>query len=198
MTIPSVLGISGSVTRPSRTTTLVSAVLDAITARTPVRPRLVELVDAGPTLFSALTSDKLQGSAAEIVRAVETADVLVVGTPVYRASYTGALKHLFDLVRYDALVGKPVVLLATGGTPLHGLVAEHQLRPLFGYFNTLTVPTTIYAVETDFRDYRLVNPAIADRIDRVVTEVVTLLGADTATAFGPAAAAHNLPAALSA
>lgn len=198
MTIPSVLGISGSVTRPSRTTTLVSAVLDVITARTTVRPRLIELVDSGPALFSALTSDKLQGSAAEIVRAVEAADVLVVGTPVYRASYTGALKHLFDLVRYDALVGKPVVLLATGGTPLHGLVAEHQLRPLFGYFNTLTVPTTIYAVETDFRDYRLVNPAIADRIDRVVTEVVTLLGADTATAFGPAAAAHRLPAALSA
>lgn len=198
MTSPSILGISGSVMRPSRTTTLVSAVLDAITARTTVRPRLVELVDAGPDLFSALTSDKLQGSAAEIVRAVETADVLVVGTPVYRASYTGALKHLFDLVRYDALAGKPVVLLATGGTHLHGLVTEHQLRPMFGFFNALTVPTTIYAVEADFRDYRLVNPAIADRIDRVVTEVVTLLAADTATAFGPAAAARRLPAALSA
>ena len=198
MAIPSVLGISGSVTRPSRTTTLVSAVLDAITARTTVRPRLIELVDDGPVLFSALTADRLGGAAEEIVRAVETADVLVVGTPVYRASYTGALKHLFDLVRYDALAGKPVVLLATGGTPLHGLVPEHQLRPLFAYFHTLTVPTTIYAVEPDFRDYRLVNPAIADRIDRVVTEVVTLLEADTAAAFGPAAAARRLPAALSA
>ena len=198
MSTPSVLGISGSVTRPSRTTALVSAVLDGITARTRVRPSLVELVDAGPVLFSALTADRLAGAAAEIVRAVEAADVLVVGTPVYRASYTGALKHLFDLVHYDALAGKPVVLLATGGTPLHGLVPEHQLRPLFAYFNALAVPTTIYAVETDFRDYRLVNPAIADRIDRVVTEVVTLLAADTAAAFGPAAAARRLPAALSA
>jgi alkanesulfonate monooxygenase SsuD/methylene tetrahydromethanopterin reductase-like flavin-dependent oxidoreductase (luciferase family) len=99
MSTRSVLGISGSVTRPSRTTALVSAVLDGITARTTIRPRLVELVDAAPVLFSALTADKLEGAAAEIVRAVEGADVLVVGTPVYRASYTGALKHLFDLVK---------------------------------------------------------------------------------------------------
>jgi FMN reductase len=198
MAAPSVVGISGSVTRPSRTSHLVATVLDAIAARTAVTPRFVELAEAAPVLFSALTPDRLEGGAREIVRAVEAADVLVVGTPVYRASYTGALKHLFDLVRYDALAGKPVVLLATGGTHLHGLVTEHQLRPMFGFFNALTVPTTIYAVEADFRDYRLVNPALADRIDRVVTEVVTLLEADTATAFGPAAAARRLPAALSA
>ena len=46
---------------------------------------------------------------------------MIVGTPVYRASYTGALKHLFDLMHYGP--GRHAVLLAaTGGTRMHGLV----------------------------------------------------------------------------
>ena len=43
--------------------------------------------------------------------------------------------------------GKPVILAATGGTPMHGLMTEHQLRPLFGFFKALTLPTAVYALE---------------------------------------------------
>ncbi|MCI0354597.1 MAG: NAD(P)H-dependent oxidoreductase, partial [Acidobacteria bacterium] len=47
-----------------------------------------------------------------IIDSIQSADLLVVGTPIYRGSYTGAFKHVFDLVRQDALAGKPVVLSA--------------------------------------------------------------------------------------
>ena len=76
---------------------------------------------------------------------IERADLLIVGTPVYRGSYTGAFKHVFDLVRHDRLRGTPVILTATGGSQMHGLVTEHQLRPLFGFFGALSLPTTVYA-----------------------------------------------------
>ena len=105
-----------------------------------------------------------------MVEAVEQADLLVIGTPVYRASYTGALKHLFDLVHHSAFVSKPVILTATGGSHLHGLVTEHQLRPLFGFLNALTLPTTVYAVETDFLDYRVSSQKILDRVDRAIAK----------------------------
>ncbi|MGO8048504.1 NADPH-dependent FMN reductase, partial [Rhizobium johnstonii] len=62
--------------------------------------RTIELVDAAPILFQALRSDQLDAEGRAILDAVEAADVLVVGSPFYRASYTGALKHLFDLVDY--------------------------------------------------------------------------------------------------
>ena len=104
--------------------------------------------------------------------AVEEADLLVVGSPVYRASYTGALKHLFDLVDHRSLQGKPIILAATGGSSLHGLMPEHQLRPLFGFFNALTLPTTIYAVEGDFHDYALVSGKVRDRIERAIGEAL--------------------------
>lgn len=194
----SIVGISGNVTRPSRTSVLVRAIVDALSARTGGTPRQIELVEVAPLLFGALTPDRLAGEAAEVIRAVEAADVLVVGSPVYRASYTGALKHLFDLVRYDALAGTPVILAATGGSPLHGLMTEHQLRPLFGFFNALTVPTTVYATEADFRDYRVSNPQIADRIDRAVGEAAHLAAGEPSAHFGAVARAARLPAAVGA
>jgi FMN reductase len=175
MTEPSIVGVSGSVTRPSRTTAFVQVILDRIQARSGVVPKLIELVDSAPHLFTALTPDKLAGAAKGLIETVEQADLLVIGTPVYRASYTGALKHLFDLVHHEAFLGKPVILTATGGSHLHGLVTEHQLRPLFGFLNALTLPTTVYAVETDFLDYRVSSQKILDRADRSVVEALTQL-----------------------
>lgn len=36
-------------------------------------------------------------------------------------------------------------------------MTEHQARPLFGFFNALTLPTSIYATETDFADYEITS-----------------------------------------
>ncbi|WP_085044087.1 FMN reductase [Ensifer aridi] len=172
-----ILGLSGNVKRPSRTASLVDVLTSAVESRFGGVKRLIDLADAAPVLFRALRADQLDSEGREIIDAVETADVLVVGSPVYRASYTGALKHLFDLVDYRALTGRPVVLAATGGSPLHALMIEHQLRPLFGFFNALSLPTSIYAVETDFTDYRLTNPAVFERVDRAIADLTRVLPA---------------------
>ena len=165
-----IVGVSGSVSRPSRTTALVSEIVDRIASRLDCDAQVIEMIDEAPHLFAALHPNKLAGRGREIVDLVESADLLVVGTPVYRASMTGAVKHLFDLVDHRAFVGKPVVLSATGGSLLHGLVTEHQLRPLFGFLNALTLPTTVYAVESDFENYQVATAKIRDRLDRIAEE----------------------------
>lgn len=166
-----IIGLSGNVKRPSRTASLVEAIVSVAKDRLGSQRQVMEMVDAAPTLFRALRSDQLDAEGRAIIDAVEAADVLVVASPVYRASYTGALKHLFDLVDYRALTGKRVILAATGGTPLHGLMIEHQLRPLFGFFNALTLPTAVYATEADFADYAIANPAVRERVERAVSEL---------------------------
>jgi FMN reductase len=193
MSVLSIVGISGSPRRSSRTTTVVRSVLEAIEAGAASNAQLIERVDAAPLLFRTLTRDGLDANpqASSLIRTVEAADVLVVGTPIYRASYTGALKHLFDLVHHEALAGKLVVLVATGGSLSHGLVNEHQLRPLFGFFNALTVPTTIYATEADFVDLRIVNPGIDARIARAAAEAIQLSPSRNRPAVGASAAQRN-------
>ncbi len=171
----SVVGISGSLSEPSRTSGLVSAILGAITQETNLDTVQINLSSSIAGLFAANSPAKLNPEARALVESIEDADLLVVGSPVYRASYTGALKHLFDLVDHKRFASKPVILAATGGSPLHGLVIEHQLRPLFGFLNALTLPTAIYAVESDFSNYVLANDAVRERINRSVAEAVIQL-----------------------
>ncbi len=194
MTSLSVVGVAGNIARPSRTASLVSAITAQVAALSGASIRLIELVDVGPQLFPSFTADGLKSFAREnlpqvgrsAIEAIEAADALVVGSPVYKGSYTGAFKHLFDLVRPTALIGKPVLLSATGGTPLHGLVTEHQLRPLFGFFNALTLPTTIFALEDDFQHYQIEKTELATRIKRAATEFAELLEAKSARQRAPA------------
>eukprot|EP01037_Dinobryon_pediforme_P033491 gene33491-38941_t len=136
-----IVALNGSPRPVSRTGAVVDRIASAIATRLPAAVRSIHVANAAPQLLAALTRDRVPPSGETLLRVIETADILVVGTPVYRGSYSGALKHVFDLVDRDALVGRTIVLAATGGTPLHGLVGEHQLRPLFGFFRALTVPT---------------------------------------------------------
>src|SRR4051812_29582434 len=91
-----VVGVSGSLTDPSRTTALVAAIVEAFGAVLPIESHLITLNALGPHLGGALKRSELPPEAeAELVR-IEGADLLVVATPVYRASFTGLFKYLFD------------------------------------------------------------------------------------------------------
>jgi len=197
MSLLSVVGVAGNIARPSRTSALISAILAEICSLSGAQSRLIELADVGPQLFQqqapeqlrSFTREHLGHDARSALAAVEAADALVVGTPVYKGSYTGALKHLFDLIPPNGLAGKPVLLAATAGSPLHGLVTEHQLRPLFGFFNARTVPTTIFALEGDFQNFRVEKPELTARIKRAAAELAEWLPAPSVHRRSPAALA---------
>ncbi|WGY73230.1 FMN reductase [Burkholderia cepacia] len=159
-----VVAISGSLQRPSRTLALTNEIVAALGAALPIDTRLIELGEIGSRLAGALTRAQVPADLEALIRTIETADALVVASPVYRASYTGLFKHLFDLVRHDALVDVPVLLAATGGSERHALVIDHQLRPLFSFFQARTLPIGVYASESDFDQYRIANPALRERI----------------------------------
>ena len=98
------------------------------------------------------------------------ADLLVAASPVYKGSYTGLFKHLLDLLEPGCLAGKPVLLAATGGGDRHALVIEHQLRPLFGFFEAATLGTGIYAAERDFTDGAPRSEALFERLERAIEQ----------------------------
>jgi FMN reductase len=165
------VGICGNVHRPSRTRTLVEAVAAKATDRYGIAASVYDLLDAMPELGAALMRRDAAGNAAAVLDAIEAADVLVVGSPIYKASYTGLFKHLVDLLTPDRLAGKPVILTATGGSDHHALVVEHQLRPLFGFFAAQTVATGIYGSDRDFTDGKPSSETILKRIDAAVAEL---------------------------
>ena len=170
-----VVGVSGSLKAPSRTIELVEQIVAQLGTHLDVEPTLIRVNELGPHFAGALTRDELQHEVEDALLAIESADVLVVASPVYRASFTGLFKHLFDFVDQYALVDKPVILAATGGSERHALIIEHQFRPLFGFFQALTLPLGIYAHDSDFTDYKIASPRLRERLDKAVAKAVPLI-----------------------
>jgi FMN reductase len=149
--------------RPSKAAALAEHLLDLIANEVPCEQRLIELGQLAPQFAGAAMRSQLPNTVEQELAAVEQADVLVVSTPVYRGSYTGLFKHFFDFIHEDALIDKPVLLAATGGSERHALVIDHQLRPLFSFFQARTLPLGVYATDQDFANYRLRNEALITR-----------------------------------
>lgn len=170
-----VVAVSGGVQRPSKSAALAQYLLDLIAIEVPCHQRLIEMGDLAPRLAGTIWRSQLPTTVEQDLVAVEQADVLVVTTPVYRGSYTGIFKHFFDLIHQDALIDKPVLLAATGGSERHSLVIDHQLRPLFSFFQTRTAPLGIYATDNDFADCRLHNMAAIARAKQVVQRALPLI-----------------------
>lgn len=167
-----VVAVSGGLQRPSRTLVLVEQLLATLGDAVPIDTHLVELGEIGPRLAGALHRGQLPADVEAHVKAIEAADLLVVASPVYRASFTGLFKHLFDLVHHEALIDVPVLLAATGGSERHALVIDHQLRPLFSFFQARTLPIGVYASESDFDGYAISNPALSERIALAVARAI--------------------------
>lgn len=170
-----VVVVSGSVQHPSRTDALLRGITHALAQHLALDSQFIALAQIGADVGGVLRRAGATPTVEAALRSIETADVLLVGSPVYRASYTGLLKHLFDLVHHEALFDVPVLLAATGGSERHALMLDHPLRPLFAFFQAHALPVGLYASETDFTGHTLSSPAVQARIQLAVSRALPLL-----------------------
>lgn len=180
-----VVVVNGSPSRPSKTMGLVGVILDTLAGMLPVETSQIDVYGLGPGFTGTVERDEAPADVEEKLRLAEEADLLIAAVPVYRGSYPGMFKHFFDLVDQYALANKPVLLAATGGGDHHALVLEHALRPLFGFFQALTIPVAFFASAGDFDGTTLLNPRVYGRIEVGLTDVADLLRARATGPAGP-------------
>ena len=105
----------------------------------------------------------------------------LIATPVYRASFTGALKNLLDLVPVEGLMGKACGLLAMGATDHHYLATDTQLRPVLAWFGAHLVPGALYLQSSQFSEGRLIDPRTVDSLRQLVDGIIATYRAIAAT-----------------
>jgi FMN reductase len=171
-----VVAVIGSTSPSSRTLVLARAILDALAHHLPLESHIVELARIVRPLGQSITRGELPAEVERELQRIESADLVLAAAPVYRGSYPGLFKHLFDLIDVDALVNVPVLLAATGGSERHALVIEHQLRPLFGFLQALTLPIGVYGTPVDFDGERVTNPLLLERIALAAERAAAVLG----------------------
>ena len=175
MSSPVIVGISGSFSAPSKTRILVEDAVGRAVARFRHSAEVYDLSQFGSDLGNARSFSDLNEPARHIISRILHAKALVIASPVYKGSYPGLFKHLFDLFDPSWLAGKPILLAATGGGDKHALVIEHQLRPLFSFFEAQTLATGVYVSDRDFSEGKLTSQAAIGRLDRAVDQFAPYL-----------------------
>ncbi|MFF6807644.1 CE1759 family FMN reductase [Streptomyces sp. NPDC012616] len=162
--------VSAGLSVPSSTRLLADRLAGAVQRHASVDVEVVELRDLAVEIAHHFTNGFPGRRLAAALEAVTAADALIVVTPVFSASYSGLFKSFFDVLDPDALVGKPVLVAATGGSARHSLVLEHALRPLFSHLRAVVVPTAVYAASEDWG-----AQGLPERIDRAAGELAALM-----------------------
>jgi FMN reductase len=124
--------------------------------------------------LSELSADGLLGRAADpeveaAVAAASAASILVLASPVYRATVAGALKAFLDRFPTGGLAGVAVVLVATAAVPEHYLSLDTSGRALVASLEGWTVPTVVYATSGEVIDGK-VSDAVRERLVKALDE----------------------------
>ncbi|HEY5272468.1 MAG TPA: NAD(P)H-dependent oxidoreductase [Acidimicrobiales bacterium] len=147
-----------------------------------VAARAVELAGSGRVVDLAdLDAEALLGRRSspdvdDVIEEIRATPVLLVATPIYRATFSGLLKVLFDQLGQGALRETVCILAATGGSDHHFLAVDTGLRPLVASLNGMSVPTALYFTGQHFNE----DGTLADEADELLR---TALGEAAALAF---------------
>ncbi|HEY0187344.1 MAG TPA: FMN reductase [Cellulomonas sp.] len=150
-----IVALSAGLGQPSATRLLADRLAEATAtgltaAGVTAEVRTVELRDHAHDIVNAMLTGMASPALAEVLETVTGADGLIAVTPLFTTTYSGLFKSFVDILDKDALVGLPVLLGATGGTPRHSLALEYSIRPLFTYLRADVSTTSVFAATDDW------------------------------------------------
>ncbi|MEU9347902.1 NADPH-dependent FMN reductase [Streptomyces sp. NPDC048278] len=163
-----VLSVSGSPSSTSRTARL----LRHLDRRLAAQGHEVIALDVRTLPAEALLgADFAHPAVVGATALFERAEGVVIGTPIYKAAYSGLLKSLLDLLPQYALAGKTVLPLATGGSTAHVLAIDYALRPVLSSMGAAHIVPGWFTLDKEITtdaDGRLaVAPASAEALAEV-------------------------------
>ncbi|MFI6253970.1 NADPH-dependent FMN reductase [Streptomyces sp. NPDC090075] len=175
-----VLSVSGSPSATSRTARL----LRHLDRRLAAQGHEVIPLDVRTLPAQALLgADFAHPAVVEAAALFERAEGVVIGTPIYKAAYSGLLKSLLDLLPQYALAGKTVLPLATGGSTAHVLAIDYALRPVLSSMGAAHIVPGWFTLDKDITtdpDGRLtVAPASATALAEVTDRFSAALSGRT-------------------
>lgn len=174
----SIVVLSAGLSQPSSSRLLADRLADATVAELAARGitahvETVELRDVAHEVVNMTLTGFASGPLEDVIDKVTAADGVIAVTPIFSASYSGLFKSFIDVLDKDALVGRPVLVGATGGTGRHSLALEYALRPLFAYLRADVAGTAVFAATDDWAEAgESPLPARIRRAGRELAEMV--------------------------
>jgi FMN reductase len=141
--------VTGNPKPASRTHTVALAVAEALASELGQadKPLVIDLAEHASRLFD-WSDPELSGLTADVA----AADIVIVASPTYKATYTGMLKAFLDRYPSNGLAGVTAVPVMTGGWPGHLLAVEVHLRPVLVELGATVPARGLYVTEPELAD----------------------------------------------
>lgn len=185
MTPPQITVVVGNPKAGSRTLGAATALADSLSGLWN-SAEATETVGTTNTFDLATIADgllapwRLSPAAATAVDSARTADLFVLATPTYKASYTGLLKLFLDALAAGSLSRTVVIPLIVSGGPAHRHLADIQLRPVLAELEAVLPVRSLLVEESEL-------PRLDELIEKYVDRHGPLLAA-VASALRPVGA----------
>ncbi|MEM9907158.1 MAG: NADPH-dependent FMN reductase [Cyanobacteria bacterium P01_D01_bin.44] len=143
-----ILAIAGSPSRSSRSSAVLAHSKEVLEAQG-LQVETFTMRDIKPEdlVFANFESLDLK----RFIDLVEAANGIMIATPVYKATYTGILKALLDLLPQSAFSDKTLLPIATGGTITHLLSLEYSMKPLFAVLGATHIQRGVFIVDAQMQ-----------------------------------------------
>ena len=117
----------------------------------------------------------------ESIRLVAQARAVVFATPIYKAAYSGLLKTFLDILPQNALTGKLVLSLATGGSAAHTMALDYALKPVLASLGARHFLPGVFMTDTQVQlattyDSITFHNEVEERFHASLQELVHTLG----------------------
>jgi FMN reductase len=167
-----ILALSGNPRPRSRTHDLAVTLATELAGRVPgAMAADVELATLGSRVL-----DPGDPGALAAVDQVLAADILVISSPTYKASYSGLLKSFLDRLDHQGLTGKSTVPIMLGGLPSHQLAVNLHFSPLLLELGATVPAGGLFVLESEVSDFSSFAAAWAE------AHAATLVAASRAAA----------------
>jgi FMN reductase len=146
---PTIVAIVGNPRPASRTHTLartLAAELARVLGSQPVVE--VDLAKLGPSVLDP-EDDRANAAIADVL----AAELLVIASPTYKATYSGLLKAFLDRLGTGALAGAAAVPILLGGAPNHQLAIDVHFTPLLYELGARVPARGLFVLEADLAQF---------------------------------------------
>ena len=140
-----IVTVVGNPRPESRTHSLARTLADELAAVLPeAKVSAVDLAVLGSRVL-----DQADEDAAAAVTQVLGADILIVASPTYKATYSGLLKAFLDRLGTGSLKGQRAIPVLLGGAPNHQLAVDVHFTPLLLELGAAVPVRGLFVLEAD-------------------------------------------------
>ncbi len=169
------LGISGSLTTGGSTRTLVDTALAAAHAHAPdITTEVLDLREVTISFCDGRPPTDYPDDTPRVLARIQAAHAYIIGTPIYRGSYTGALKNLLDHIPVEAFMGKVAGLIGNAYTDHHYLSIDQELKPVLAWFNLHLVPGSVYVRADQMKGGAITDETVQEHLRQLGEAVISL------------------------